>query len=135
MADHDWPSSLPVFLVEGYARGGGDDAVIRSKVGRASKARPRFTTPMPEPVSAGLICSLAQLQTLLDFYNITLKRVLAFNLRDHTKPNATPVEYRFTSRPAYVPAGSGKQYRVTLELEQLSTYQGTFPIDIEGLST
>ena len=34
MADHDWPTSLPCFLVEGYSRGGGEDGVIRIPVWR-----------------------------------------------------------------------------------------------------
>lgn len=135
MADHDWPTSLPGFLLEGYQRGGGEDGAIRSQLGRASKVRPKWTTPPPEPVQAVVLCNLAQLQTLLDFYTITLKRVLAFNRKDDTKPDLTPVEYRFTGRPSYEPVGYGQLYRVTLPLEQLTTYQGTFPLDIDGLST
>ncbi|MDV3238779.1 MAG: hypothetical protein LOY58_08020 [Gammaproteobacteria bacterium] len=135
MADHDWPTSLPHFLVEGYARGGGEDGVIRSEFPGGVKMRPRFTTAPPEPVQGVVLCDKAQLQTLLDFYNITLRRVLRFNHVDHTKPDTTPVEYRFTGRPSYEPAGSGFLYRVTLPLEQMTTYQGTYPLDIEGIST
>lgn len=135
MADHNWPSSVPCFQVDGYSRGGGDDGVIRSTLGRASKIRPRWSTPPPEPVTGVVLCDRAQLQTLLDFWAITLGRVLPFNYRDHTKPDETTVEYRFTARPSYVPAGSAELWRVTIELEQLTSYQGTFPLDIEGLST
>lgn len=128
MAEHDWPSSVPTFLVDGYARGGGDDGVIRSQFPGGVKQRPRFTTAPPEQVTATVLCNKAQLQTLLDFYNITLRRVSRFNLRDHTKPDTTTVEYRFTGRPSYQPAGSGFLYRVTLPLEQMNTFQGTFPV-------
>ena len=132
MAEHDWPSSVPPFLVEGYARGGGDDGIIRSQFPGGTKQRPRFTSAPPEPVNATVLCNLAQLQTLLDFYNITLHRVARFNMRDHTKPDSTLVEYRFTARPSYQPAGSGFLYRVSLQLEQMATYQGTFPLSAGG---
>ena len=128
MAEHDWPTSLPHLLVSGEQRGGGEDGVIRSTLGRASKLRPRWTAPPPEPVQMTVLCSQAQLQTLLDFYNITLRRVLPFNYRDHTKPDDATVEYRFTGRPSYQPSGSRFRWVVTLRLEQLTTYQGTFPV-------
>lgn len=130
MAEHNWPAMLPCFLVDGYGRGG-EDAVIRSELGRATKIRRRYTALPPEQVSANVVCDKAQLQTLLDFYAITLGRVLPFNYRDHTKPDATLVEYRFTERPSYAPEGSGMYWRVSLSLEQLTTYQGTFPLSDE----
>lgn len=135
MAEHTWPGSLPDPLIEGYQRGGGDDGVLRSEIGRASKQRPKFTTAPPEPVVMMVAVDQAGLQTLLDFYYITLKRVKAFNMRDHTKPDAITVEYRFKGRPQYVPNRIGTRWKVTLQLEQLTNYQGTFPLDIEGVST
>lgn len=132
MALHNWPQSLPRLVVEGYQRGGGDDGIIRSDFPAGMKIRPRFTKPPPEPVTAVIMCNKAQLQTVLDFYAITLRRVLPFNMRDHTKPDATTVEYRFTARPQYQPSGSGSLWRVTLDLEQMSTFQGTFPLGDGG---
>lgn len=132
MANHNWPASLPPFLVDGYSRGGGDDGLIRSQFPGGTKIRLRFTRPPYEQVTAMLIANRAQLQTLLDFYHVTLRRVLPFNHVDHTKPDDTPVEYRFTGRPEYEPAGSGFYWRVTLQLEQLTTYQGTFPLGDGG---
>lgn len=132
MAVHNWPASLPCFVVDGYSRGGGDDGVIRSEFPAGMKTRPRFTRPPPEPVTAVVMCDRAQLQTVLDFWAITLNRVLPFNMRDHTKPDATTVEYRFTARPQYQPEGSGQLWRITLELEQITTYQGTFPLGDGG---
>lgn len=131
MAEFTWPNSVPGPLVVGYSRGGGDDGVIRSNVGRVTKLRPRFTSPPPEPVNATFFCNLAQLQTLLDFYNVTLQRVLPFNMRDGTKPGLATVEYRFTARPSYSPVDTGALYLVTVELEQLATYQGSFDISDE----
>ena len=131
MADHNWPASLPCFLISGFSASG-EDGVIRSNVGRASKLRPKFTAAPPQQVTAEVLCNKAQLQTLMDFWAITLRRVLPFNHRDYTKPDDTPVEYRFLARPSYVPAGSGMHWRVTLQLEQLTTYQGTFPLTDGG---
>jgi len=131
MAAHDWPTGLPHPLVEGYQRDG-DDGIIRSDFPAGMKIRPRYTRPPPERVRASFHCDRAQLQTLLDFWAITLKRVLPFNMPDHTKPDSDTVEYRFLSRPTYQPAGSGFNWRVTVELEQLTTFQGTFPLGDGG---
>lgn len=131
MADYNWPPGLPEISVTGYAREG-DDGVIRSEFPGSTKIRPRFTKPPPEQVSAQVICSQAEMQTLMDFWEVTLRRVLAFNYRDHTKPDATTVEYRFLSRPTRETYGSPYIWRVTLQLEQLTTYQGTFPLGDGG---
>lgn len=127
MAEHNWPAGLPCFAVDGYARSG-EDGILRSQFPGGMKIRPQFTTPPPEQVTATIYCDRAQLQTLMDFWQITLKRVLPFNLRDHTKPDLTTIEYRFTARPSYSPAGTGFLYRVSLSLEKMATFQGTFPL-------
>lgn len=131
MAEHNWPSGLPCFLISGFSASG-EDGVIRSQVGRASKLRPKFTGAPPQQVTAEVLCNKAQLQTLMDFWAVTLRRVLPFNHRDYTKPDETTVEYRFLARPSYVPAGSGMHWRVSLQLEQLTTFQGTFPLGDGG---
>ena len=132
MAEHTWPAGLPCFQVAGYSRGGGEDGVLRSQFPGGTKTRPQFTRPPFEPVRADLVVDRAQLQTLLDFWAITLGRVLPFNHTDPTKPDATLVEYRFLSRPQYAPLRTGRRWRVTLELEQLTTYQGTFALGAGG---
>ena len=114
--------------MDGYSRGGGDDGVLRTQFPGGVKVRRRFTGRTPDPVTAQVICDRAQLQTLLDFYEITLGRVLPFNRVDDTKPDGTLVEYQFTAPPSYVPEKSGFYWRVTLQLEQLTTYQGTFAL-------
>ena len=132
MAVHNWPVGLPCFAISGYS-GGGDDGIIRSEFPGGTKIRPRFTKPPPEQVRAVLFCTAAQLQTVLDFWEITLNRVSPFNYRDVTKPaDLTTVEYRFTARPSYSPAGSSRKWRVELPLEKLSSFQGTFPLGDGG---
>lgn len=132
MAEHSWPPGLPCFQISGFSAGGGDDGVIRSQFPGGTKIRPRFTMPPPEPVTAVVVVNQAQLQTLMDFWAITLRRVLPFNHTDPAKPDDTPVEYRFLARPQRAPLSGGRRWRVTLQLEQLTTYQGTFPLGDGG---
>ncbi len=131
MAD-TWPQSVPKFIVEGYSRGG-EDGVLRSQFPGGMKVRPQFTKPPPQAIAGAVICTLAQLQTLVDFWEITLKRVLPFDMQDSARPGVTAT-YRFTARPSYT-AIAANLYRVELALEQLNTSQGTFLTDIEGLTT
>ncbi len=131
MAVHNWPAGLPCWSIGGYA-GSGDDGVIRGEFPAGMKIRPRFTRPPPEAIRAVVYVDQAQLQTLMDFWAITLQRVLPFNYRDVTKPDTTTVEYRFTARPSRSPAGSGRKWRVELQLEQFTTFQGTFPLGDGG---
>lgn len=131
MADHSWPASLPCFQVAGFS-GAGEDGVLRSRFPAGTKIRPEYTSPPPEQITAAVVVDQAQLQTLMDFWAITLRRVLPFNHTDPSKPDDTPVEYRFLARPQRVPHRSGRRWRVTLQLEQLTTYQGTFPLGDGG---
>lgn len=130
MADHTWPESLPCFLVRGYSRGGGDDGVLRSQFDAGSKSRPRWTAPPAEPMSAQIRCTPAQLQTLLDFWAITLRRALPFK---HVDPeNGAEFILRFTGRPERQPTNSGRAFYVTLPLEVISTTPGAFPLTDGG---
>ena len=136
MANPTWPSSLPVPLVEGVSYTSQDN-IIRSQMDAGvAKIRRRFTA-VPEDVSFQLLLTLAQIQTLVDFHDITLKGVLPFDWIEFRKPEAdwgTLVTYRFKSRPTFVPV-HGKLWRATLELELLTNFQGTFLLDIEGITT
>ena len=74
-----------------------------------------------------MVCDKAQLQTIIDFWEITCKQgSLTFWRKDDTKPDETLVEYGFLSPPSYEPLDIF--WRVTLQLEQLTTFQGTFPL-------
>lgn len=78
-----------------------------------------------------MVCDKAQLQTIIDFWEITCKQgSLTFWRKDDTKPDETLVEYGFLSPPSYEPLDIF--WRVTLQLEQLTTFQGTFPITDEA---
>lgn len=97
----------------------------------------RRTTAVPMIVQMTLVLSAAQLQTLLDFYEITLKQVLPFDWVDLRKPNdvETLVVYTFSSYPKQQPWVDPAYWLVTLELVQHTTFQGTFLLDVAPLST
>lgn len=116
----------------------GDDGVIRTQMDAGvAKMRPRFTA-VPEDLNCSIEVDAAGLQVLDEFYTITLKRVLAFAWRDFRKPNDldTAAVYRFKSKPKHSPTDqTGKRWRVDMELELLTTFQGTFLLDVGPLTT
>lgn len=127
-----WPASLPSPLTENYSRSR-PDGMKRSRFPAGTKIRPRWTKPPPAEVSFQVICNQAQLQTLVDFWEITLKQgSLPFLHRDESKPDDTLVEYRFLSPPSEQSLDDGISWRVSVRLEQLTTYQGTFPLGDGG---
>lgn len=127
-----WPSGLPSLLTEDYSRSR-EDGLKRSQFPGGTKVRPRFTKPPPEQISARLVCDRAQLQTLLDFWEVTLKQgALAFLRLDETKPGDNLVECRFLSPPSYSSLDDGLNWRVSVSFEQLTTFQGTFPLGDGG---
>lgn len=102
----------------------------------AAKTRRRYTA-VPSDVTYRLLCDRAQVQTLDDFVAITLADVLPFTWKDFRKPDGPEnvVVYRFKKRPAFEDAPAAGLWYATLELEMLTTFQGTFLLDIEGLTT
>ena len=133
MAEHTWPAGLPCFQLSGFSTGGGDGNQKRSEFPGGTKVRRRFTGRPPKPVTASLVCTPAQLQTVEDFYWVTLRETEAFNHRDMTKPNDTTlVEYCFLRPPRATTHRTGRRFLVTLELEQLTFFQGTFPLGDGG---
>lgn len=136
VANPEWPSSLPVPLVEGVSYTSQDNVIRTQMAAGVAKTRRRFTA-VPEDVTFQLLLDRAKLQTLLDFVSVTLKDVLPFDWREFRKPVAdqgTLVTYRFKSRPSMVPIHGGL-WRVSIELELLTNFQGTFLLDIEGITT
>lgn len=127
-----WPAGLPDLLTENYTRSR-EDGLIRSQFPGGTKTRPRFTKPPPVQVSAQVICTRAQLQTLEDFWELTLKQgSLPFMTRDVTKPDDTLVECKFLAPPRAQALDDGLNWRVSLSFEQLTTFQGTFPLGDGG---
>lgn len=134
MPNPTWPTSLPNPIVESCSYTPRENVIRTQMDAGVAKTRRRFTN-VPEDVVFPLPpLDRAQLQTLLDFHDVTLKTVLPFDWRDFRKPDLTLVTYRFKARPSHSPIGGGL-WRVSLQLELLTTFQGTFLLDIEGLTT
>jgi hypothetical protein len=134
VANPTFPTSLPGPVIDTMAWDAQDNAVRSPTDSGVAKVRRRFTA-VPEDFNCQIVVTAAQLQTLLDFHDLTLSTVLPFDWCDWRKPgDTTPVPYRFKKRPAHSAWGD-EHYLATLELELLATFQGTFLTDIEGLTT
>jgi hypothetical protein len=132
----NWPASLPMPQMAGCSYAPQPNSIRTQMEAGVAKARRRFTA-VPETVSFTLMLDRAQVQTLEDFVSITLQDTLPFIWKEFRKPDdgSNTAVYRLTKRPSYQPVGSGIHWYASLELELLTTFQGTFLLDIEGLST
>ena len=135
MSNPTWPSSVPAPLFENVNYSSEPNIIRTQMDAGVAKVRRRFTSA-PEIVTFRMLCTPAQVQTLSDFAAITLKDVLPFDWREFRKPNDpdTLVTYRFRERPKFSPAGPNLWY-ADIELDLLTTFQGTFLLDIEGITT
>lgn len=112
------------------------DITIRTQMDAGpAKVRRRYTAG-PADVTLRLLCDRAQVQTLDDFVAITLSTTLPFTWRDWRKPAGAEnvAVYRFKRHPTYEDAGPALWY-ASLELELLTTFQGTFLLDVAPLTT
>ena len=135
MANPGWPVSLPVPLVQGITYTPGQNTIRTPMDAGPAKVRRRFTA-VPETLAFNLVLTGAQVQVLQDFVEITLSDVLPFDWIDFRKPTGTAVTYRFTKRPSYSPrSAAGNRWVAAIELEQLTTSQGTYLLDVSPLTT
>ena len=114
-----------------------DGHIIRSQMDAGvAKTRRRWTNP-PCDVNLRIECSKAQVPTLEDFVAITLADVLPFQWIDWRKPDGPEnvAVYRFKKRPTFEHSGAPGYWFASLELELLTTFQGTFLLDVAPLST
>lgn len=134
MADA-WPSSVPGPDIDSVSYKPAFDNTVRSQMDVGRKVR-RRATAVPEILTCSLYLTHAQLQTLLDFYEITLKQTLPFTWFDWRKPNdtATPVVCSFNRYPEHARWGF-EHWQVSLELTQWTTFQGTYLLDVDPLTT
>lgn len=107
------------------------DGSVRSQFPGGFKVRRRVTA-VPEIFTCAIYPTAAQLQVLLDFYDLTCAGgVLRFKWWDYRKPNDTTrlAEYQFAERPTH--ATWADIYRADLKLILHRTFTGTFPITDE----
>lgn len=134
MANPTWPVSLPRPDVNGISYSSPENVIRSSMDAPVAKLRRRFTA-VPERVSFQLSLTEAQVQTLHDFAVVTLADVLPFDwveLRQLSVPKVAT--YRFVSRPKYSYQSFG-YWRAEVELDLLTTLQGTHLLDVSPLST
>ncbi len=122
------PLSIPAPENESleYAPHGED--VLRSTMGAGTKTRPVNTGSL-ETLKCRLYLEPAQLKTLLDFYNISTKRVLPFFWLDWrwSDAAASQATYKFMARPSYVKWQD--MWRADLSLLIVASPEGHFPLD------
>nr|WP_313268890.1 hypothetical protein [Stenotrophomonas geniculata] len=129
MVDLYMPSSIPDPENESLEFAPHGEDVMRSTMGAGTKTRP-IQTSSQETFKCRLYLEPSQLKTLLDFYNISARRVLPFFWWDwrwpgEGQPYAT---YKFLARPSYVKWQD--MWRAELNLLIVASYEGQFLLDI-----
>ena len=122
------PSSIPDPENESLEFAPYGEDVMRSTMGAGTKTRP-VQTSSRETFKCSLYLEPSQLKTLLDFYNISARRVLPFFWWDwrwpgEGQPYAT---YKFLARPSYVKWQD--MWRADLSLLIVASPEGHFPLD------
>lgn len=110
------------------------DNVIRSQMDIGVKARRRVTA-VPVLVNFRLALSSAQLQTLRDFYEVTLKCVLPFEWVDFRTPELDTAIYTFADYPKHQSWGETGGWIVDISLIQHVQPPGAYPLDVAPLGT
>lgn len=139
---HQWPVSLHHPLIDGYSEGG-EDGVLRSQFDAGpSKIRRKYSGRPPAAVAFTVPVTRAGMQVLDDFYWITLNVVGLFYWQDHRRPiedEENVAVYRFVARPSYTPGRSGTVWRAALQLERVTSVDGSFLLNFsngdQGLTT
>ena len=112
-----WPASLPQDVSSQNYKENPPDTLLRSAVDVGIAKQRSRTTGAARPITATLLLTLDQVETLDDFYKNELGfGALSFDWK-HPRTNV-PSTFRFTSVPTY-PAASSITFRVTLPLEIL----------------
>lgn len=126
-----WPKSLGCPQKSGFNQPGGDENIIATTVQSGpQRRRPRVST-IPSKVNFNLILHAAGVQTLLDFYWITINQTGYFYLPDYTKPlySDNVAVYEMLGEPAIEKIG-GRYWRASLSLNRLTTVNGHFLLNI-----
>ena len=112
-----WPASLPQDISSQNYKETPPNTIIRSTVEVGIAKQRSRTTGAARPISATLLLTLDQVETLDDFYENDLGfGALSFDWK-HPRTDV-PSTFRFTDTPSY-PAASSVTFRVTLPLEIL----------------
>jgi len=122
------PGSIPDPENESLAFSAYGQDVLRSSMGAGTKTRPVRTNSL-EQFTCTLYLEPAQLKTLMDFYNISARRVFPFYWWDWRWPGDGQryATYKFVGRPGYVKWQD--MWKVELNLLIVASYEGQFLLD------
>ncbi|WP_159094810.1 hypothetical protein [Stenotrophomonas sp. ESTM1D_MKCIP4_1] len=128
MVDLYMPSSIPDPSNDSLEFAPYGEDVLRSTMGAGTKTRPARTNSL-ETFRCQLYLEPAQLKTLMDFYNISARRVLPFYWWDWRWPGDGQhyATYKFMARPSY--AKWEDMWRVDVNFLIVASYEGQFLLD------
>lgn len=112
----EWPSTLPLLNVDGYAEQD-TSGIIRTPMDAGPDFVRRRFTAVQTQIANNLVLTNTEYNTLLSFYRATLFGGVAPFEWTHPRTEAT-VEMRFLNQPAGSAAG-GDLFDVRIELEIL----------------
>lgn len=126
-----FPASLPCPQKNAVSYAPKFDNIITTQMEGRVKRRRRFTM-VPDVMTFSLKCTSAQLQTLMEFCEITLKDVLPFVWKEWRTDLDQIAVYRFVKRPTYTNIGL-HLWQVDIELDVLTRFTDVpFVIDVSG---
>lgn len=133
MTDLIMPESLPGPEWDSLRWAPHGERILRSQMDGGDPRMRRRYTALREQLTCSLYLTAAQLQTLLDFHDITCADVLPFRWWDWRRPaNAGPDGrigvYQFLARPSH--ATWADIYRADLSLLLLRTEPGAFGLSL-----
>lgn len=128
---YQWPESLGCPQQSGYSESTASTSVIKTSMQAGPQKMRRRVSYSPSQVSMNLIVRPAGVQTLDDFYWITLNEVGNFYWHDYRKPlyQDNVSVYRFIDPPSYEAIGA-KLWKANLQLERMTTVNGHFLLNI-----
>ena len=126
-----YPSSLPNPLQDSVQYSRAFDNILKSNMEFGIKRRRRFTW-VPDLMTVTIYVTRAQLQTFMDFYQITLAEVKPFEWDEWRSSLPLTTVYTFDGPPEYQFVGNDL-LRVSFTLRIMKKFDGTSVIDVAGL--
>lgn len=126
-----WPESLGCPQVSGYNESSPNDGLIRTTMQSGPQKVRKRVSSVTTTVDFNLILRGAGVQTLENFYWITLNQVRSFYWPDYKKPmwDDNVGVYRFLSPPV-IQAMGGDIFQATLQVERMAFVNGHFLLNI-----
>jgi len=112
-----WPATLPQFFEAAGYRESAPSNMLKTPMATGPDKRRRRSTTAIRPISGQIDCTAAQVETLDQFFNTTLRSGILSFTWVHPRTQL-PATFKFAKEPDYgSPRGGGAYYRVSLSLE------------------